>query len=61
MPPGPSRKRVLEEPLAWQGARQRQRCCTPEAVCRLLYVVLARGSVSQEQQQEKLEEAEQQQ
>ena len=59
MPLGPSRKRMLEEPLAWQGARQRQRRGTPEAVRRLLSVILARGSVSQEQQQEKLEEAEQ--
>ena len=32
---GPSRKRMLEEPLAWQGARQRQRRGTPD-----------RGSVS---------------
>ena len=41
MPLGPSRKRMLEEPLAWQGARQRQRRGTPEAVCRLLSVILA--------------------
>ena len=52
MPRGPSRKRVLDEgPLAWQGARQKKRRGTPEAVCRVLVcVILARGSVSEEQQ-----------
>ena len=39
---GPSRKRALEgPPLAWQGARQRQRRGTPGAVCRLpLFLVV---------------------